>query len=79
MEDHELEVFRRQLKDLRKKLGLSQELFAIGVGMDQSYLSKLERGVNRLTAETYERINDFINSEELKSGAWRNFLEHDES
>lgn len=67
MESHELEAFRDGLKDLREKRGLSQELFALGAEIDQSYLSKLERGATRLTGNMYNRIMTFINSDEYQT------------
>jgi transcriptional regulator with XRE-family HTH domain len=41
-------IFRDELESARREAGLSQEQLAKKVGWDQTYVSKIERGVRRL-------------------------------
>jgi len=41
-------IFREQLRDARTSAGLSQEDLAKKMGWDQTYVSKIERGVRRV-------------------------------
>ena len=41
-------IFREQLRDARTNAGLSQEDLAKKMGWDQTYVSKIERGVRRV-------------------------------
>src|SRR5262245_566494 len=41
-------IFREQLRDARTSAGLSQEDLAKKMGWDQTYVSKIERGVLRV-------------------------------
>jgi transcriptional regulator with XRE-family HTH domain len=41
-------VFREQLQQARADAGLSQEQLARKIGWDQTYVSKIERGVRRV-------------------------------
>jgi transcriptional regulator with XRE-family HTH domain len=41
-------IFREQLREARTSAGLSQEDLAKKMGWDQTYVSKIERGVRRV-------------------------------
>lgn len=43
------EVFGKHARARREKAGLSQEALALEVGLERSYLSRLERGKNQPT------------------------------
>ena len=40
----------------RERLGLSQEKFAYGAGIDRRYMSDIERGVTNVSLEMVERL-----------------------
>jgi transcriptional regulator with XRE-family HTH domain len=44
----EYEHFLEELRDARRRSGLSQEQLAKRIGQDQSFVSKAERGVRRV-------------------------------
>lgn len=46
------------LSELRKSLGLKQKDFANNIGIAQSYLSELERGVKPMTEDVYRSIEE---------------------
>ncbi len=45
-----------RIKELRKKLGLSQEEFAFKCEMDRTYITSLERGKRNISLENLEKI-----------------------
>lgn len=48
---------------LRKRLNLSQFQFAKELGISQSYLGQVERGICLLTPSLIDRINDYLKQE----------------
>ena len=46
-----LEKFGKRLVDLRKKQGISQEKFALKIGMDRTYYSSVENGKHSVSLE----------------------------
>ena len=44
-------LFGKRVKDLRKAKGISQEAFAQLCAFDRSYMSRIERGIVRITLE----------------------------
>lgn len=46
----------RNLRKLRVREGLSQEALAVDAGIDRSYMSRLERGIENPTVAVLERI-----------------------
>ncbi|MBL4830990.1 MAG: helix-turn-helix transcriptional regulator [Aliivibrio sp.] len=46
------QAFALTLKELRKSKGFSQEALALDAGLDRSFLSKIERGINQPSLET---------------------------
>ena len=50
------EVMGEQLKKLRKSTKLSQEKFALSIGMDRTYYSSVEAGKRNLSIQNIEKI-----------------------
>ncbi|SFG84226.1 Helix-turn-helix [Desulfotomaculum arcticum] len=48
--------FGRTLKKLRMKKGVSQEDFALSIGLHRTYISQLERGLKSPSLRTIEKI-----------------------
>ena len=46
------QAFAQTLKETRKLQGVSQEALALEAGLDRSFLSKIERGINQPSLET---------------------------
>jgi len=46
----------RNLRRLRVRRGLSQESLAVDAGVDRSYVSRLERGLENPTVAVLERL-----------------------
>ena len=46
----------RNLRSHRQKMGLSQEAFAVHVGVHRTYMGGLERGERNLTLRSVERL-----------------------
>jgi transcriptional regulator with XRE-family HTH domain len=44
------------IKELRNNLGLSQEKFALSIGMDRTYLASVEAGKRNLSLANIEKI-----------------------
>ena len=71
--DIKLKVGQR-IKDLRKKLGLSQEGLANEAEVDRTYVTDVENGRRNVSVEILERlikalkisISEFFNSKEFK-------------
>lgn len=49
------------IKDLRNELGLSQEKFALSIGMDRTYLASVEAGKRNLALANIEKIATGLN------------------
>ena len=45
-----------QIKGLRKKSGLSQEKFALKIGMDRTYFASVENGKRNISIINLEKI-----------------------
>ena len=54
------ESFGVRLKNFRKQKGLTQDELAEKVDISTNYLSKVERGINVLNAETFLKIADVL-------------------
>ena len=48
--------FGRVLKKLRMEKGVSQEEFALNIGLHRTYISQLERGLKSPSLRTMEKI-----------------------
>lgn len=46
----------RRVKELRTKTGLSQEQFALKIGMDRTYLASIENGMRNVTIFNLARM-----------------------
>lgn len=53
----------RNLRRLRVRRGLSQESLAVDAGIDRTYVSGLERGLENPTVAVLERLATALNSE----------------
>lgn len=49
-------VVARNIRRLRVKAGLSQEILAVDAKIDRSYVSRLERGIENPTVALLEKI-----------------------
>ena len=49
------------IKDLRNDLGLSQEKFALSIGMDRTYLGSVEAGKRNLSLANIEKVSVGLN------------------
>ena len=50
-----------RIKELRKRLGLSQEEFAFKCEMDRTYITSLERGKRNVSLENLDKIAKAFN------------------
>ncbi len=59
-----------RIKKLRNQIGLSQEKFALKIGMDRTYLASVEAGKRNIAIENIKKIADGfeISLEELFKG-----------
>lgn len=55
--------FGKNIVEMRKSKGLSQEALANLAGVDRSYLSRVERGVMRVTLDKAVDIANALNSD----------------
>lgn len=64
--------FGERIKELRKERNLSQEKFALSIGMDRTYYSSVETGNRNVSIENIKKIADgfHISLEELFKGMW---------
>lgn len=53
--------FGKILKELRTERGLSQEDFALNVGLHRTYISQLERGLKSPSLRTIKKICNELN------------------
>lgn len=53
--------FGLALKYYREKLGLSQEKFALSIGMDRTYYASVEAGKRNLSLQNIKKIADGFN------------------
>ena len=50
--------FGQRLKELRTQTGLSQEKFALKIGMDRTYYASVEAGRRNIALENIKKIAD---------------------
>lgn len=50
-----------RIKELRAKTGLSQEKFAMKIGMDRSYFASVESGKRNISIKNLEKIINGLN------------------
>ncbi len=70
MENSLLMRFGRRVKQLRNQMGLSQEKFALSIGMDRTYFASVESGKRNLSLNHLAKIAKGLNItlEELFKG-----------
>ena len=49
-------AFGKRIKELRKQTGLSQEKFALKIGMDRTYYASIESGKRNVSVKNIEKI-----------------------
>ena len=49
-------TFGKRIKELRKQTGLSQEKFALKIGMDRTYYASIESGKRNVSLKNIEKI-----------------------
>lgn len=52
------EQLGERIKELRKKTGLSQERFALNIGMDRTYFASVEAGKRNIAIVNIKKIAD---------------------
>ena len=55
------EQLGRRIKEKRTELGLSQEKFALSIGMDRTYLASVEKGKRNISIINIEKIAKGLN------------------
>lgn len=50
-----------RIKELRNKTGLSQEKFALKIGMDRTYFASVENGRRNISIVNIKKIADGLN------------------
>lgn len=55
------EDFGKRIKKLRNTLGLSQEKFALKIGMDRTYYASVEAGKRNISICNIKKIADGLN------------------
>lgn len=53
-----LKEFGQKIRDLRTKEGLSQEKFALKIGMDRTYYASVENGNRNISLMNIKKISD---------------------
>lgn len=53
-------AFGRAVRKIREERGISQEAFAVLVGIDRSYMGRIERGQNNVTLTRICQISDAL-------------------
>ena len=53
-----LKEFGQTIRDLRTKEGLSQERFALKIGMDRTYYASVENGNRNISLMNIKKISD---------------------
>lgn len=49
-------IFGERVRELRKEQNLSQEKFALKIGIDRTYLASVENGKRNISIENIEKI-----------------------
>lgn len=52
------EDFGKRLRELRNEAGISQEKFALKIGMDRTYYASVEAGRRNIALENIKKIAD---------------------
>ena len=55
------EELGNRIRELRQKTGLSQEKFALKIGMDRTYFASVEAGKRNIAIENIKKIADGLN------------------
>lgn len=55
------EALGKRIKELRQKCGISQEKFALKIGMDRTYFASVEAGKRNIAIENINKIADGLN------------------
>ncbi len=50
-----------RIRELRQKMGLSQEKFALKIGMDRTYFASVENGKRNIAIVNIKKIADGLN------------------
>ena len=58
MDKNYLIKFGQRIRELRQKKGLSQEKFALMIGMDRTYFSSVESGKRNISLLNIKKIAD---------------------
>ena len=58
MDNNYLISFGQRVRKLRQQTGLSQERFALQIGMDRTYFSSVESGKRNLSLPNIKKIAD---------------------
>ncbi len=58
MDKNYLVKFGQRIRELRQKTGLSQEKFALMIGMDRTYFSSVESGKRNMSLLNIKKIAD---------------------
>lgn len=58
MDKNYLVKFGQRIRELRQKTGLSQEKFALMIGMDRTYFSSVESGKRNISLLNIKKIAD---------------------
>lgn len=54
-------AFGTRVREMRAKTGLSQEKFALEIGMDRTYLASVEAGRRNLSLKNIKKLADGFN------------------
>lgn len=54
----ELVEIGKRIREYRNKMGISQEDFALLIGMDRTYYSSVEKGKHNITIMNLKKISD---------------------
>ena len=65
MSDEIIVKFGNRLKDLRKAKGFSQEAFAHEIGVDRTYIGKIERAERNISLKTIGKIAKALSIEPI--------------
>ena len=58
MDNDNLVSFGRRVRELRQQKGLSQEKFALTIGMDRTYYSSVESGKRNISVLNIKKLAD---------------------
>ena len=53
--------FGQRIKSLRQSLGISQEKFALRIGMDRTYYASIESGKRNVSLRNIQKIAEGLN------------------